>query len=640
MKSKQKEKKSKKAPELKIHKKHEQFKGPYIGMDFGTTFLLVSWWNNGKVEILTNPEGNRVTPSYVSFTESDILFGENARAQLFRNPKNTIYNIKKLLGKTYEEIKDNLHEWQFLIKNDNGMPVISISVNGTEKIYKPTEIAGMMYKQLKSIAEICTNSTVTKVVITIPSSFNEAQKNAIMESVKYAGLEPAKLISEAAAAGLSYNLDNIKGERNIIVFHIGGGSYDISLLKSNDGFLELLGKYTDETMHGKIFDERIIKFCVEEFEKKYKVNISKNIKAIKKLELLCENAKNVLSVATSVPIEVETLAEGIDFSVKLYRAKYEEICSDLFAKILPPIDKILSQNNLDKSQIDDIIIEGGMGKTPKIADMLKKYFDKEPKTNIDPDEAVVYGAALQAQFLRNPSYLNENCITNVTALTLWIENSPGILKPIIPKGSPIPCKKTFQIELKKPTYSQNLSQKSYVFNAQFWEGESILAYKNKLISRIIMEFDDNILLSKSNIFNIELTIEISENKLIKFTLFDKSQNLQKYSIIEPKLKNTEKIENSKETIQNIEKIGIQNNEELRKLYGYCYNVISIAMKSGAKEEIKNEFVQRKVKDILKWISKMFYNSENEKEIITECQKYKKLLEDELKNLIKSSLLTK
>ncbi len=653
-----KEKQSKKtpAPELKAKSKPAPpvpFAGPYIAMDFGTSFLVVSMWNNGKVEVVANEDGFRTTPAYVSFTENEVLLGENARSQLFRNPKNTIYDIKKILGRTYEELKEKQAMWPFTIKQDKDAPAISITLNGTEKLYKPTEIAGMLFARMKSLADVACGTSVKKVVITMPSSFNEKQKSAIIEAVRNAGMEPIKLIHEATAAVLSYNYDKIASksekdagsiEKRILVFHLGGGSFDLVLFRSLDGIVELVGQYNDPELRGKRFDDRIIRHCIQEFEKKNHVSLSQNIKAIKKLELICEAAKVVLSVASSVPIEADSLAEGIDFSTTLYRAKYEELCSDLFSKTIPPIEKLLTQHGLTKKDVDDIIIEGGLGKTPKVTELLKEYFGKEPRSQIDPEEAVAYGAAVQSAFLAGATSnsLLESTSIGTTPLSIGIEAANGQVRVLIPRNTPIPLKRSFALDVRKPTAYILATEetKPYVATIKLFQGESLLARNNKPLAFVSLEYPMGPQKQVNPI--IELTVELYASGNITILATDKANGKEKIVRLScPEFNTTQKtVEEMCENAakgQAAEKELLAAVAELKNLKEYCYNVAAVAQKASAAAEAKKEFSAGKVKGVVEWVHKVIEGGDMASapatEVMAECAKRKKELEEGLKNLL-------
>jgi len=628
MKYKQKVKNSVESPTKK------QQEAPYIAIDFGTSFILASYVNNGNIEVITNEDGKRTTPSYVSFTENETLVGDTARAQLYRNPKNTIYDIKKIIGKSYDELKDELPQWEFVVKNDNGNPVISISVKGKEKLYTPTEIAAILFGRIKLIAEMTTSTCIRKVVVTIPSSFNEAQNKAMIEAVELAGMEPIKILSEPIASVISYGFDDIKGERKILDFHFGGGSYDLILIQSVDGILEIMGQYSALNLRGKNFDDRILNLCVTEFEKQTGINIINNTKAIKRLELVCESAKVVLSTATSVSIEADSLAEGLDFSMKLNRPKYEAICSDLFAMIIPPIETLLEKFKLQKSEIDEIIIEGGLGKTPKISEMLKSYFGKEPRNQLDPDEIIVYGSAIEIMHLSEPICMQGSMFVHTVCYPLSLENPIGRTRLIIPVGSPIPLRKVLKLKVKKPIYlEKSKGSKDYVIPLFIYQGENGLTSKCSLIANVSLHYARDMLNQIEGMIYIDLIIEIFENETLKFTAIDKVHS--KKNVV-----SVTKFKDSHVEFQSPEKASVEVIEavsKLKELRDYCYGVWTLVLKLSISEETKMYFLMNNVNEVLSWMCKMIYDPNIEGGIVIEIQARRKKLEDEFKELLKTDL---
>eukprot|EP00826_Nyctotherus_ovalis_P015937 TRINITY_DN14574_c0_g1_i7.p1 TRINITY_DN14574_c0_g1~~TRINITY_DN14574_c0_g1_i7.p1 ORF type:complete len:604 (-),score=175.84 TRINITY_DN14574_c0_g1_i7:133-1944(-) len=592
---------------------------------------MASYVNNGKIEIMTNEDGHRTTPSYVSFTDSEVLVGDTARAQLYRNPRNTVYDIKKIIGRTYEEIKDQLSQWKFEVKNSNGKPVISITVKGKERLYTATEIAGIMLERMRQIAEMTTSANVRKVVITIPSTFNKAQTKALVEAVRLAGMEPMKILSEPIASVISYGFDGISGEKKILDFHFGGGSYDLVLVRSVNGILEIIGQYSNPHLRGKSFHDRILDLCVAEFKKQTGIDISNNTKAIKKLELICEAAKVVLSVATSVPIEADSLAEGIDFSMKLYRPKYEAICSDLFAETMPPIEKLLAQFGLGKSEIDEIIIEGGLGKTPKISEILKDYFGKEPRNQMDPDEIIVYGSALQIMYLENFACPSDSMVVHTVCCPLSLENPVGRTRVIVPVGSPIPLRKVLKLKVKKPSYlEKDKGSKNYAIPLFIYQGENKLASRCSLIANLSLDYERDILNQLEGLLQIDLIIEILEDGTMKFTSIDRVYHKKNaVSIVHFSDQLCASIEPPGEVSAEL----METFDKLKELKNYCYSVFIILRKLSISEDIKKKFYLNHIQEALSWICSKVYDPRIEPSILLEIQERRKKLENEIKELI-------
>jgi len=374
-------------------------KGPAIGIDLGTTYSCVGYYVNDRVEIIANDQGNRTTPSYVAFTDSERLIGDSAKSQSAMNPENTVFDAKRLIGRKFDdsEVQKDKQHWPFtLIKDSSGIPRIEVTYKGEKVSFTAEEISSMVLVKMKEIAESYLGEKVENAVITVPAYFNDSQRQATKDAGKISGLNVLRIINEPTAAALAYGLQNEKeGERNVLVFDLGGGTFDVSLLILDSGVFEVKATSGDTHLGGEDFDNRLVQHFIKEFERKHKKEIGKNPRALRRLRTACERAKRTLSSVTQTNIEIESFFEGIDFFTTITRAKFEELCIDLFRKCIKPVEDVLRESKLDKSKIHEIVLVGGSTRIPKVQSILQELFNgKELCKSINPDEVVAYGAAV------------------------------------------------------------------------------------------------------------------------------------------------------------------------------------------------------------------------------------------------------
>lgn len=378
-------------------------KAPAVGIDLGTTYSCVGVFQHGKVEIIANDQGNRTTPSYVGFTDSERLIGDAAKNQVAMNPSNTVFDAKRLIGRKFTDhvTQQDMKLWPFDVTNEGGRPKIQVEFKGEKKTFFPEEISSMVLVKMKETAEAYLGKKITDAVVTVPAYFNDSQRQATKDAGTIAGLNVLRIINEPTAAAIAYGLDKkAKDEKNVLIFDLGGGTFDVSILTIDEGIFEVKSTAGDTHLGGEDFDNRLVKHLVDEFKRKHKKDINDNKRAMRRLRTACERAKRTLSSSTQASIEIDSLYEGLDFYTSLTRARFEELCGDLFRGTLEPVEKALRDSGLDKPRIHEIVLVGGSTRIPKIQNLIRDFFSgKELCKSINPDEAVAYGAAVQAAIL-------------------------------------------------------------------------------------------------------------------------------------------------------------------------------------------------------------------------------------------------
>jgi len=601
-----------------------------IGIDLGTTYCCVATFRGGRVEIIPNDQGSRTTPSFIAFNDTERLIGEGAKYQAPINPENTIFDVKRMIGRKFNDpiVQNDIKYYSFkVIKDESDKPMVQVMYQAEKKTFYPEELSGMLLGKLKEYAESYLGHPVKKAVITCPAYFNDSQRQATKDAGIIAGLEVLRIVNEPTAASIAYGMDK-KKDGKILIFDYGGGTLDVSILELDDGTFQVLSTSGDTHLGGEDLDNKIMIYCIKEFAKQNKLTtekttmIMKNVKLTRRLKSRCEEAKKILSSAQQTSIQLDAFFEGMDMAISITRAKFEELAFDEFKKCLIPVNQALTDAKLSKNMIDDVVLIGGSTRIPKIRQMLKEHFNKEPRIDINPDEAVAYGAAVQASIILgvNDPQLTNMVLLDVNPLSLGVEVKGCEMSTIIPRNSVIPTEK----KEKYTTASDNQSTVSI----RVFEGERAFTKDCNLLGKFDLT---GIPPAPRGVPQIEVIFSIDRNGILKVSATEsvsgKTNNIiiknEKGRLTDEQVKKMTDDAKKYEEEDKQKKLQVDTRNEFEN---YLYSV-----KNTINDEVKNKIGEENIKKIMELVNDgMSWNETNGSNAnVEEIKAKQKTIEEEV-----------